>query len=408
MPQTIVFDDGKGRLAPLTDLRAAFDIRTGALTTLDRFRLLWREEPFALFVPEALAAITRERYPGIPVNTVPDTAAEVLLLNGRFAAMDPEIEKLVTQVGSGVLADDGSVICARVRAEHAARAMLADRGVCPNLVEAGASLPGRTLLDRPWHVRTLRDRCLDSDLAMLTASGTRTTPEGAIRFGEHALGLAASAKVYPGVVLDLENGPIAIAEFATVRPRATLIGPCYIGPNSTVLDGATIRPHTAIGPWCKVNGEVGGTIFQGYANKAHDGYLGDSWVGEWVNLGAGTTNSNLLNTYGEIVAVSRPGGGYERTGEQFLGAIIGDHIKTAICTKIMTGSVLHMGSMFATTAAVAGCVKPFTWATDAGGRTYRIDKFLEVLAAAMARRKITPSGNYLDRIRALHAEHTAA
>ncbi len=168
-----------------------------------------------------------------------------------------------------------------------------------------------------------------------------------------------------------------------------------------MLERATIRQNTAVGPWCKVNGEIGGVLFQGYSNKAHDGYLGDSFVGEWVNLGAGTTNSNLLNTYGEVITRATPDGKHERTGETFLGAIIGDHVKTAICTRIMTGSVLHTGGMFATTAAVSGCVAPFTWATDAGQRPYRFEKFIEVARAAMSRRKITPSGAYTTLLRDL-------
>jgi hypothetical protein len=90
-----------------------------------------------------------------------------------------------------------------------------------------------------------------------------------------------------------------------------------------------------------------------------------------------------------------------RTGEQFLGAIIGDHVKTAICTRIMTGAILHTGSMFATTAPVSGCVPGFTWNTDAGTKPYRFDKFLEVARAAMGRRKVAPSDGYTDALRSL-------
>jgi len=263
------------------------------------------------------------------------------------------------------------------------------------------------LLARPWHVRTLRDRALANDLERLEKQLNAGTPAGLTTFGTHALRVMPSARILPGVVLDLDHGPIYVAEHATIRPGAILTGPCYVGPHSTVLDRAVIRSNTAIGPQCKVAGEVGGTIFQGYANKAHDGYLGDSWVGEWANLGAGTTTSNLLNTYGEIIARAlpegAPGSKNERTGEQFLGAIIGDHVKTAICTRIMTGSVLHIGSMFATTAPVSGCVARFTWATDAGRHPYRVDKFLEVMKAAMGRRKVSPTEAYLRRIAALHA-----
>jgi bifunctional N-acetylglucosamine-1-phosphate-uridyltransferase/glucosamine-1-phosphate-acetyltransferase GlmU-like protein len=175
-----------------------------------------------------------------------------------------------------------------------------------------------------------------------------------------------------------------------------------------VLERATIRPNTVIGPYCKVAGEVSGVIFQGFSNKAHDGFLGDSWLGEWVNLGAGTTNSNLLNTYGEVIALGSPGGSYERTGEQFLGAIIGDHVKTAICTRIMTGAVIHTGAMLAQTAAVTGCVGPFAWCTDEGVKQYRPAKFIEVAKAAMARRGVVPSAGYLSTVSELAAVNVPA
>jgi hypothetical protein len=123
-----------------------------------------------------------------------------------------------------------------------------------------------------------------------------------------------------------------------------------------------------------------------------------------VNLGAGTTNSNLLNTYGEVICIAAPGMSNERTGQQFLGAIVGDHVKTAICTRIMTGSILHTGSMFAQSAAVSGCVPGFSWCTDAGRRPFRFEKFLEVAKAAMKRRKLEPSAGMIERMRALH-EH---
>lgn len=402
MEHVIVFDDGKGLLSPLTDFRPAFDIRTGALTTLDRFRLLWRQEPEALFVPEHLAALTRERHPHLLVNQVPKDAASLLLVNGRYAMMSPGVEREAATIGSGVIDEAGHIICVRTEPKYVTQAIQADRTVCPRLAINKRTEQGLTLLARPWHVRSMRDRCIAADLVGLAAGQTSVAPDGVTVFGDSALTIAPTAKVYPTVTIDLEHGPVFIAEYAVVRPGAILIGPCYVGPFSTVLERATIRPQTAIGPHCKVNGEIGGTIFQGFSNKAHDGYLGDSFVGEWVNLGAGTTNSNLLNTYGEIIAVAHPGASYEKTGEQFLGSIIGDHVKTAICTRLMTGSVLHTGSMFATSAAVSGCIGPFTWATDAGNRPYRLDKFTEVMKAAMGRRKIVPSAAYLARLGELH------
>ncbi len=115
-------------------------------------------------------------------------------------------------------------------------------------------------------------------------------------------------------------------------------------------------------------------------------------------------NSNLLNTYSEIVSQATPGGKRERTGETFLGAMVGDHVKTAIGTRIMTGSVIGTGAMWAASEAIKGCIEPFAWVTDEGRRRYRLDKFVEVLRAVMARRDLEPSDAYLARLAGLHAE----
>lgn len=374
-----IFDDGLGSLAPLADLRAVADIRTGALTLRERLaRSLGRS---------VRASGASNEQPALHVNS-------------RLAAIPDGLDRL----------GPGEVIL-----EKGSRHVVAYLGTTADIHTAASrprvrELPAPALLSRPWHVKTFRDRCLDHDLLLLgEAIESAPVPAHVSLIPGHDLDIHPSARIYPGVILDCESGPIVIDEHATVRSRATIIGPAYIGPRSTVLDHALIKAHTAIGPWCKVAGEVGGTIFQGFANKAHDGHLGDSWVGEWANLGAGTTNSNLLNTYGEIAARTldakgKPGPN-ERTGEQFLGAIIGDHVKTAICTRIMTGSILGTGTMWAATAAATGTIAPFTWQTDAGTRRYALEKFLEVMASAMSRRKVTPDTAYTARVRALW-EHT--
>ncbi|MBX3379325.1 MAG: hypothetical protein KF805_04470 [Phycisphaeraceae bacterium] len=408
MTPAIVFDDGGGRLAPLTDLRASFDIRTGALTTLERLKLALDLDVLALRTPEPIAQLTRERHPGIEVNSwsAKNAAAGVLLMNGRCPISYEPIANL--EVGQSVIeATSGETIAAMVSAD-AASAFMESGNLPPAAATPMAKLPGVALLSRPWHVRTFRDDCIASDLELLGDAEPPEIPPGVTVFGEHGLTIDPSAKVYPGVIIDLEHGPVAIGQNVTIRPGATLIGPCAFLPHCTVLDKALIKGNTAIGPYCKVAGEVGGTIFQGYSNKGHDGHLGDSFIGEWVNLGAGTTNSNLLNTYGEVISVAAPGMSNEKTGQQFLGAIIGDHVKTAICTRIMTGAVLHTGSMFAQSAAIAGCIGGFAWSTDMGRRPFRFEKFLEVARAAMKRRKVELSPAMIERLKSIHSQATAA
>lgn len=391
-PLLVLFDDGYS-LAPLNDLRASFDIRTGAMSTLERTCALIGQRPDALFVPPELEAVTQQDHPGVPVNALPSRET-FRIVNGRC----PLLRASVPDMGEALTDDDGKVLIDAVLSRADAQKFFKD----------GAFKVGRrtgdALMTRPWHWRKVRDKCIATDLDLLAKRIAQSAPPlGTIAFGSHPLHVMGSAKIYPGVTFDLESGPIVIDDRATIRPGSILIGPCYIGRDSHVLDKSLIKANTAVGPYCKVAGEIGGTIIQGFTNKGHDGHLGDSWLGEWVNLGAGTTNSNLLNTYGEVICRATPESSNERTAETFLGATIGDHVKSAICTKIMTGAVMHMGSMFAQTAAVSGTVAAFTWATDAGHKVYRFDKFFEVATAAMSRRKISPTPEYRELMKKRHA-----
>lgn len=421
MNRLVIFDDGRGHLGPLTDMRPAHAIRTGCLTTIERVARLFGTRPIALWVPEALRDVARLRASD-PVNPESLGGGNVLLLSGRCVLPPGGLADL--KPGAWMLEEgSGDVVAACVDAASALHFLTTGERV----MKTTATLAAPALLSRPWHVRTFRDRAmrLDFELLLRPADPTREgagsddlfegpsetmPPDGAMHraivIPGHAVSVDPSAKVYPGALLDAEGGPIAIGRDAIVRPGAVLIGPCYVGTGSTVLERATIRAYTAIGSYCKVNGEVGGTIFQGYSNKAHDGYLGDAYVGEWVNLGAGTTVSNLLNTYGEVVSKASPGAGNERTGEMFLGPVIGDHVKTAINTRIMTGSVLATGGMFATTAAVSGATGRFVWRTDAGEQTFRASKFIDTARTVMARRRVEMHEAYARRLGALHAAST--
>lgn len=377
-------------LSPLADLRPSFEVRTGALTTLDRILLSRGTQRWSGIVGRARIGAPR----GAPLDP---SAGDVLHISGRCVLLPAELDALppgqalVEALSGRWIAFRGACTAADTLS----------RGELPGWARA-AAIPGRFLLTRPWHVRTLRDAAIAQDLAHLTARVAALEPRpGVILVGQGPIHAGPGVTVSPGAILDASGGPIVLDDGSTVRPGAIVVGPAYIGPNSTILEHALIKPNTAIGPWCKVAGEVGGTIIQGYSNKAHDGHLGDSWLGEWVNLGAGTVNSNLLNTYGEVIARARPDGPNERTGERFLGTIIGDHAKTAIGTRIMTGCIIHTGAMIATSVPTSGCIPPFAWWTDEGRRTYRPAKFLEVARAMMARRSVEPSSAYTARLEVL-------
>lgn len=408
----ILFDDDRPGLTPLTDLRAAFMLRTGAMTTLERWGAIAPSLGLSLHAahaPRRLRDLTLES-PTVPKGEL-RFGADVLFVNARCVLLPPGLDRL--QTGSALTAATNAgakptIVAARLSASDAP-AFLESLNLPPN-IKADETADAR-LLQRPWDIIRHRDACLDADLAHLSESvhaspvrkhGAAPDRPGVTLINAAAVHIHPCARVSPTVTLDAELGPIVIDENAVLRPGVIIVGPVYIGKHSTVLERALIKAHTAVGPVCKVAGEVGGTIFQGYANKGHDGHLGDSWVGEWANFGAGTTNSNLLNTYGEVTAaLALPGASRERTGLQYLGCIVGDHTKFAINTRIMTGSIFGTGCMVATVAAPPTCVPAFSWLTDERTQPYRFSKFLEVAKAVMARRKIVPSEAYIAAMEAL-------
>lgn len=401
--QIVLFDDGLGQFGPLTDLRAPFELRTGVQTLVESLA------PAALWARSDLAPLLAARH-GLPVNELPARGDSFFLINGRVTSMPPH---RVARLRGRALVD---------AATGATIAALLDRARSERFLREGArgssgldvdEVEGTTLLARPWDIvepEALARRLTDELTWKVKAarSGYVRRPTGVVIGGRSGVWIHRTARVSRGVILDTEGGPIGIGEGAVIRPGAVIVGPASIGAHSTVLERTVIKARTVIGPHCKVAGEVGNTIFQGFANKAHDGHLGDSFVGEWVNLGAGTTNSNLLNTYSEVSLRLEADAPIERTGRQFVGAVIGDHVKTAILTRLPTGCVIGTGSMIATTRFAPALVPRFSWLTDEGSRLYRIEKFLEVARAAWARRGITSDAATRQAIEALRRLHARA
>ena len=400
--KAILFDDGKGTLAPLNDLRPTFAIRTGAMTISERLTRAFDLQPIGVVVPQPMVELTSEMTP-LPVNTPPEEGDdEVLMINARCPLPVRAIGEI--KVGQVLIEQDTQDMIAVRLTQSGVRDML--MGKHPELDPV--AIEGKHLMSRPWDWRHFRDASLEFDLQVIAQNMIKVeeAPPGVTIIGTEGIAISRDAHVMPGVILNATAGPIVIEENATVRPGSIITGPAYVGPGSTVLEQANIKPNTAIGPVCKVAGEVGGTVMQGYANKAHAGHLGDSWIGEWSNLGADTTNSNLLNTYGEVAARPVAGASMEKTGITFLGVTMGDHTKTAIGTRIMTGAIVGTGTMFAASTALSGTTEPFSWHTDAGVKHYRLGKFVDVSMTAMDRRGIKQSQAYSRRLTILHETTT--
>jgi len=213
--------------------------------------------------------------------------------------------------------------------------------------------------------------------------------------------VAKGATMRKLVVIDVTDGPVYIDKNATIKSFTTIIGPSYIG-EGTIVDRAKII-KSSIGPGCRIGGEVDSCIFQGYVNKYHEGFIGHSFIGEWVNLGALTTNSDLKNNY-SIVRI-KIGEREHDTGLIKLGCFIGDHVKLGIGTLIPTGAVIGSFVNYFGHGIMPKYIAPFKWLGHGSTEDYQIEKAIETAKIVMKRRGVEMTKSYEELIRAVYNVH---
>lgn len=401
--QLLIFEDGGYKdLLPLVYSRATFNLRCGFDNLLAKIESAVGQTADAVFVRKVLAAVIAERQTR-RVNQ-PSTSDDQLWVNGRLLLrrrLDLPKDSAVWQGDALAAARLSRGIACKLSPE-----MLVDPSALQSALAdcRKVEMPEETglLIDYPWQlvhenaaeiIRQSRDR--QFNLSGQLSPGAHLITDNPIHVG-------TGSKIKPGAVLDAEHGPIYLGDQVTVHSGAVIQGPCYIGDGCVIQPGASIRTGCSIGMVCKVGGEVEGTIFHGYSNKQHDGFIGHSYIGEWVNLGADTVGSDLKNTYGPVRV---PINGFPvESGQTFVGAFIGDHTKTAIRTALPTGCVIGYACNIAVGGYVPQFVPSFTWLTDAGHAPNDSTKALDVARKVVARRdrKYSPAEEAL--FLAIHRE----
>jgi UDP-N-acetylglucosamine diphosphorylase/glucosamine-1-phosphate N-acetyltransferase len=373
-----LYDDARARaFQPFALTRPVGELRAGALLVRERWARALGAGVAGHVTSASLAGFAE---PGAAPVVGPSTMpAGSWLVNARFA---PALAAAPT---GDVLEADGRVVAARMT--EPTNTDVGDGEATLELIARGGA---RTRIDGWWmddvwdYVRHLAEM-LEADLPILGASLRRGVPRTSVGVGKHPVFVAEGAVVEPSVCFDTTAGPILICAGAYVQAFTRLVGPLYVGEHS-ILTTDRIS-GSSIGDTCKVHGELSGTIMVGHSNKGHEGFVGHSMLGRWVNLGAGTITSNLKNTYGPVHLWTPSG---ERdTGMQFLGTMFGDHVKTAIGTRLVTGCVLGSGANVFGSTMMPKVVAPFAWGETGDFDTYRVDKFLESVERMMARRDVT-------------------
>jgi UDP-N-acetylglucosamine diphosphorylase/glucosamine-1-phosphate N-acetyltransferase len=401
--------DGVDRLSSLCDLRPAFDLRCGRFTLLEKFRRLYPSEPVFLWVRDEVAGITSEAHPDCSVNAKPQQGRLFLSATAIFD------EPVPAKGPESVLMAGDDVVGFRVCAECVAE-LNSVRGLRANLVEEQVKA---RVVRWPWDIVEMNagELLKETEVRRQKAEGRRQKAgsgkktgrieRGAVVVGDRKrLHMEPGSRIWPGTVVSIETGPVFLDRDAVVRPGSFVEGPCYVGPG-TVIDGAKVRPGCSFGPQCRIGGEVEASIFQGYANKHHEGFIGHAFVGEWANLGALTTNSDLKNAY-QPVQVPIPGRGARDegrgrmvdTGLLKVGCFIGDHAKTAIGTLINTGSRVGTFANWFESGLSPKEIPAFAWGSKAH---WPLGQVLSNASKVMSRRGVTPTAAYEQALRVLYA-----
>ena len=243
-------------------------------------------------------------------------------------------------------------------------------------------------IENTWDIFKLNGEAIKRDFKLLTTDReSQLIPEMTVAFNKNQIFIEEGA-VLPLCSLNANDGPIYIGKDSEIMEGSMIRGPFALCENATIKMGAKIYGATTIGPHSKVGGEVNNCVIFGYSNKGHDGFLGNSVLGEWCNIGADTNNSNLKNNYTEVRLWDYETEGFAKTGLQFCGLMMGDHSKCGINTMFNTGTVVGVSANIFGSGFPRNFIPSFSWGGSAGMITYKTDKAFEVAKVVMSRRDI--------------------
>ena len=247
-----------------------------------------------------------------------------------------------------------------------------------------------TLIDQVWKIYQNNGAQIREDFTLITKGRTSapvTDPFTRI-YNSDQVFIEEGVEIR-AALLNADNGPIYLGKNSFVQEGALIRGPFALCEGSHVNMGAKVRGDTTVGPFSKIGGEVSNSVIFGYSNKAHDGFLGNSVIGEWCNLGADTNTSNLKNNYENIKLWNYAKGGFKDTGLMFCGLMLGDHSRCGINMMFNSGTVVGVSASIFGDGYPRNFIPSFAWGGAAGFTTYQLTKALDTASKAMARRNVT-------------------
>ncbi|MGB9642425.1 MAG: putative sugar nucleotidyl transferase [Candidatus Ratteibacteria bacterium] len=394
MKLLIYENDSWVNLTPLSYIRPVFELRCGMHSLLERILMKAKTEDVVLFVRDYLVDLVRKKYQ-YPVNQTSELNDDVLIVDGRVLVES----EFCTNKEAVYLCDD-EVVYGYVKKENASK--IAGKNLS-EILDFLKTLPSvnveAKLMRFPWNFIHENPEMLRKDFISSGKRGIEGTfsPQALVK-GPDDIFIAEGAEIHPFVVLDTSSGPVYVDKKAKIFPFSRIEGPCYIGEDTHIMPGASIREGNSIGPVCRIGGELEESIIQGYSNKYHDGFVGHAYIGEFVNLGALTTNSDLKNDYSTVTVYVN--GKPVDTGDLKVGSFIGDHTKTSIGTLFNTGTSAGVMCNITAGGILPKFFPSFVWyVNNKFMKGFGLEIMLKTARAAMERRKrfLTPEEEHVIR-----------
>jgi UDP-N-acetylglucosamine diphosphorylase/glucosamine-1-phosphate N-acetyltransferase len=366
----VLFDDPGTRtnLLPFTYTRPISKIRIGILTIQEKWEK--RLGVTASFLTESYL---QKKFPA-------KAAFDNLFINAAWCPDDRAIEQVKVLMQGEILVHNNII--------------LAWKSSTMSLPDLSRSTPKLlsddvTLIDQPWKIFQHNAAQIRLDFNLITAGrkSAGVQDKHTIVYGEQHIFVEEGVHIR-AAVLNAEDGPIYLGKNSVVQEGALLKGPFALCEGSTVNMGGKMRGDSTIGPHSKVGGEVSNSVIFGYSNKGHDGFIGNTVIGEWCNLGADTNTSNLKNNYENVKLWSYAKGGFADTGLQFCGLMMGDHSKCGINTMFNTGTVVGVSANIFGDGFPRNFIPSFAWGGASGFTTFQVKKAFETAEKVMERRKM--------------------
>jgi UDP-N-acetylglucosamine diphosphorylase/glucosamine-1-phosphate N-acetyltransferase len=369
----VLFDDySRNHLLPLTFTRPVADIRFGILTIREK----WEK-----FLNEKTSTLTEDYLSTkFPIKREKDT----ILINGSIVPNDNLVKRIKQLETNEALVNDECIIAQHINADDLEAPQDSDNEKITQFEYSELCLK----INNIWDIFSKNGEAILADFLLLTR-GRESEKFNSTNMviGNGEIFLEKGAKV-SGSILNTQNGPIYIGKEAEVMEGSVIRGPFALCDHAEVKMSAKIYGPTTVGPYSKVGGELNNVVIFGYSNKAHDGFLGNSVIGEWCNLGADTNSSNLKNNYEEVKLWNYPYQSFIPTGLQFCGLIMADHSKCGINTMFNTGTVVGVNSNIFGTGFQRNFIASFSWGGTQGFTAYDIEKALKVARLVYDRRNI--------------------